>query len=287
MPGRRAYQRFSFHARSENRRVAELRSDRRTTGCDAGEIGGQLAGPPGPSRGRPSPARAMTASPSPHLLVTAARAGAGAVHAAGYSPPNFLISSNSASVSSRGTSSLATFELCTCRRMALTISGSTRPRIRKYPSAAGGHRLRRSRASRQSLLPGSWLDLASVGVHKPFGLSPDRLEDARPRVADTVSPACSASSPSTNTSRPLTIGDFEAYWPTRRRQTSTLFNFLAFLAGGRGSVMPGCGPGSFSSSDRARAWTACSRWGRSSSRWLARWRVRCRSSGGRGGRACG
>jgi hypothetical protein len=65
----------------------------------------------GPSPGLPAPARAMTASLSPHLLVTAARAGAGRFHAADYSPPNFLISSSSASVSSRGTSSLATFEL--------------------------------------------------------------------------------------------------------------------------------------------------------------------------------
>jgi hypothetical protein len=59
--------------------------------------------------------RAVTLPPAADPLVTDTRAGAARLPfpPAGYSPPNFLISSNSASVRSRGTSFLATFVLCT------------------------------------------------------------------------------------------------------------------------------------------------------------------------------
>ena len=54
---------------------------------------------------------ACTRAPSTSVVAGARSPGAGP--AADYSPPNFLISSNSASVSGRGTSSPATFALCT------------------------------------------------------------------------------------------------------------------------------------------------------------------------------
>src|SRR5713226_15389 len=64
----------------------------------------------------------MTATPS--CRSASDRAGAcGPPYLPDYSPPNFLSSSDSASVSSRGTSPWATFSACTWCRICSTISG--------------------------------------------------------------------------------------------------------------------------------------------------------------------
>src|SRR5215471_7755885 len=93
------------------------------------------------------------------------------IHAAGY-PPNFLISSNSASVRPRGTSSLATFTLCTWCWMFSTISGLAR--VVTSPTSA---KLEMDAITRRMIFPdlvlGMWddpdvlrpCDLADLGLN--------------------------------------------------------------------------------------------------------------------------
>src|SRR6516162_10588504 len=71
-------------------------------------------------------AAAPDADPRAHARCLRWRLPRHAGHAVGYSPPYFLISSNSASVSWRGTSSRATLTLCTWCRMSSTTSGLAR-----------------------------------------------------------------------------------------------------------------------------------------------------------------